>query len=52
MQPATELTRDLVRFNTVNPPGAERAGAEHLRAPRRICYFTIRSATGGRYFSV
>ncbi len=30
MQSATELTRDLVRFNTINPPGNERACAEHL----------------------
>jgi succinyl-diaminopimelate desuccinylase len=30
MQSATELTRELIRFNTVNPPGAERPCAEHL----------------------
>ncbi len=30
MQSAIELTRDLVRFNTINPPGNERACAEHL----------------------
>jgi succinyl-diaminopimelate desuccinylase len=30
MQPSIELTQELVRFNTVNPPGAERACAERL----------------------
>lgn len=30
MQPSVELTRKLVRFNTINPPGAERACAEWL----------------------
>jgi len=30
MQSAIALTQDLVRFNTINPPGAERACAEHL----------------------
>lgn len=24
------LTRDLPRFNTINPPGAERACAQHV----------------------
>jgi acetylornithine deacetylase/succinyl-diaminopimelate desuccinylase-like protein len=28
---ATELLRRLIRFDTVNPPGAERAAVEHLR---------------------
>jgi len=32
MQSAVELTQDLVRFNTINPPGAERACAERLAA--------------------
>jgi succinyl-diaminopimelate desuccinylase len=27
---AVELTRDLIRFNTINPPGNEQACAEHL----------------------
>ncbi len=30
MQSSIELTQELVRFNTVNPPGAERACAERL----------------------
>jgi succinyl-diaminopimelate desuccinylase len=30
MQPSVELTQELVRFNTVNPPGAERACAVRL----------------------
>ncbi len=30
MQSSVELTQDLVRFNTINPPGAERACAERL----------------------
>jgi succinyl-diaminopimelate desuccinylase len=30
MQPSVELTQDLVRFNTINPPGAERPCAERL----------------------
>ena len=30
MQSATELTRQLIRFNTINPPGAEQGCAEHL----------------------
>jgi acetylornithine deacetylase/succinyl-diaminopimelate desuccinylase-like protein len=29
---AEELLRSLIRFNTVNPPGAERAAQEHLAA--------------------
>jgi succinyl-diaminopimelate desuccinylase len=27
---AVQLTRELLRFNTINPPGAERACAQHL----------------------
>jgi len=27
---AVQLTRDLLRFNTINPPGAERACAQHV----------------------
>ncbi|MGA2568407.1 MAG: M20/M25/M40 family metallo-hydrolase, partial [Pseudolabrys sp.] len=30
MQPPVALTQELVRFNTVNPPGAERVCAEYL----------------------
>ena len=30
MASATELTQELLRFNTINPPGAERACAVHL----------------------
>jgi succinyl-diaminopimelate desuccinylase len=30
MQSSIELTRELIRFNTINPPGAERPCAEHL----------------------
>jgi len=32
MKSPVELTQDLVRFNTINPPGAERACAETLAA--------------------
>lgn len=40
---AVELTRELLRFNTINPPGAERACAQHLgdlltRAGFRVDY--------------
>jgi len=31
-QSAVELTRELIRFQTINPPGNERACAEHLGA--------------------
>ena len=31
----TELLQQLVRFNTVNPPGNERAAIEHL--DRYVC---------------
>ena len=41
MQSATELTRDLVRFNTVNPPGAERACAEHLAGLLEAAGFAV-----------
>ena len=30
MHSSVELTQELIRFNTVNPPGAERPCAEHL----------------------
>ena len=32
MNSSVELTQELIRFNTVNPPGAERPCAEHLAA--------------------
>ena len=32
MNSSVELTQELIRFNTVNPPGAERPCAEHLSA--------------------
>ena len=32
MHASVELTQELIRFNTVNPPGAERPCAEHLAA--------------------
>ena len=32
MHASVELTQQLIRFNTVNPPGAERPCAEHLAA--------------------
>ena len=30
MNSSVELTQELIRFNTVNPPGAEQPCAEHL----------------------
>lgn len=30
MPSSIELTQELVRFNTINPPGSERACAERL----------------------
>jgi acetylornithine deacetylase/succinyl-diaminopimelate desuccinylase-like protein len=36
---ARELLQDLIRFNTVNPPGAERAAQEHLAAHLRAAGF-------------
>ena len=36
---ARELLRDLIRFNTVNPPGAERVAQEHLAAHLRAAGF-------------
>ena len=37
MKSSVELTQDLVRFNTINPPGAERACAETLAALLEGC---------------
>jgi acetylornithine deacetylase/succinyl-diaminopimelate desuccinylase-like protein len=36
---ALALLQDLIRFNTVNPPGAERAAQEHLAAHLRAAGF-------------
>jgi acetylornithine deacetylase/succinyl-diaminopimelate desuccinylase-like protein len=36
---AVELLRDLIRFDTVNPPGAERRAQEHLAAQLRAAGF-------------
>lgn len=38
---ARELTRELIRFDTVNPPGNERVCAEHLAAPLEEAGFAI-----------
>jgi succinyl-diaminopimelate desuccinylase len=41
MRSATELTQELIRFNTINPPGAERACAEHLAGLLAGAGFTV-----------
>lgn len=41
MTSSVELTQDLVRFNTINPPGAERACAETLAALLKEGGFTV-----------
>jgi hypothetical protein len=41
MKSSVELTQDLVRFNTINPPGAERACAETLAALLKDAGFTL-----------
>ena len=41
MKSSVELTQDLVRFNTINPPGAERACAETLAALLKDAGFTV-----------
>jgi acetylornithine deacetylase/succinyl-diaminopimelate desuccinylase-like protein len=41
MTSSVELTQDLVRFNTINPPGAERACAETLAALLKERGFTV-----------
>jgi succinyl-diaminopimelate desuccinylase len=38
---ATTLTRDLLHFNTVNPPGVERACAKHLGAMLEEAGFSV-----------
>jgi len=40
-QDATELLRELIRFNTVNPPGNERAAQEWLAARFRDAGFEV-----------
>jgi acetylornithine deacetylase/succinyl-diaminopimelate desuccinylase-like protein len=39
--PATELLQQLVRFDTVNPPGAERPAQEHLAGRLRDAGFEV-----------
>jgi succinyl-diaminopimelate desuccinylase len=41
MKSSVDLTQDLVRFNTINPPGAERACAETLAALLKEEGFTV-----------
>lgn len=41
MLSSVALTQDLVRFNTINPPGAERACAEHLAALLEAAGFAV-----------
>lgn len=48
MQPATELTRELIRFNTINPPGAEWACAEHLAGLLTAAGFVVELVPFGK----
>jgi succinyl-diaminopimelate desuccinylase len=41
MPSSIELTRQLIRFNTINPPGAERACAEHLAGLLTVAGFAV-----------
>ena len=41
MHASVELTQELIYFNTVNPPGAERSCAEHLAALLVGAGFTV-----------
>src|SRR6185312_5467122 len=41
MKSSVELTQNLVRFNTINPPGAERACAETLATLLKDGGFTV-----------
>ena len=41
MQSSVELTQDLVRFKTINPPGAERACAERLASLLESAGFAV-----------
>jgi succinyl-diaminopimelate desuccinylase len=47
MQSPVELTQDLVRFRTINPPGAERACAERLASLLEGAGFTVDLAPFG-----
>src|SRR3954462_3400514 len=38
---STRLLQELIRFNTVNPPGAERAVQEHLAARLQAAGFEV-----------
>jgi succinyl-diaminopimelate desuccinylase len=40
---AVELTRDLVRFDTINPPGQEKACADHLGRLLEAAGFSVRA---------
>ncbi len=44
---AVELTQQLVRFNTVNPPGAEQPCARHLAAMLERAGFEVRAVPFG-----
>ena len=41
MPSSVALTQELLRFNTINPPGAERACAEHLAALLQTAGFAV-----------
>jgi succinyl-diaminopimelate desuccinylase len=41
MPSAVALTQELVRFNTINPPGAEQACAQHLGALLETAGFVV-----------
>ena len=47
MQFSVELTQDLLRFNTINPPGNERACAEHLALLLENVGFTVKTVPFG-----
>ena len=38
---ALQLTRELLKFNTINPPGAEQACAQHLGDLLKRAGFTV-----------
>jgi succinyl-diaminopimelate desuccinylase len=41
MPSAVALTQELVRFNTINPPGAEQACAQHFGALLETAGFVV-----------
>jgi len=41
MPDAVQLTRELLKFNTINPPGAEQACAQHLGELLKRAGFTV-----------